>query len=287
LHNPLPKKKEETKVVASKDESIDDIINELNSLIGLDEVKREINTLVNFIKIQKAREASGLKSTNISYHIVFTGNPGTGKTTVARIVAKIYKALGILKQGQIVETDRSGLIAEYVGQTAVKVNNVIDSALDGVLFIDEAYALVSEGMSDYGKEAVASLIKRMEDDRERLVVIVAGYTNEMKNFIDTNPGFKSRFNRYIDFSDYTADELLEIYTSQCGRLEYKLTEEAKSKLQIIFQKAYQQRDRSFGNGRFVRNVFEKTLELQANRIAALGNLDKEVLTTIDASDIPS
>ena len=175
-----------------------------------------------FRSVQKAREASGLKSSSISYHIVFTGNPGTGKTTVARIVSQIYKNLGVLTQGQLVETDRSGLVAEYVGQTAVKVNKTVDTAINGVLFIDEAYSLVGQNQDDFGKEAVATLIKRMEDDRDKLIVILAGYTQEMKGFIDTNPGFKSRFNRYIDFTDYTPDELLAIFEGQCKKLEYQI-----------------------------------------------------------------
>lgn len=186
---------------------------ELDSLIGLKSVKDEISELRNFIKIQQMRKSQGLKTSHISYHCVFTGNPGTGKTTVARIVAEIYRNMGILSKGHLVETDRSGLIAEYLGQTAVKTNQIIDSALDGVLFIDEAYSLVQKysNSSDYGHEAVATLLKRMEDDRDRLVVILAGYGDEMKDFIDTNPGLQSRFNRYIHFEDYGVDELLAIF----------------------------------------------------------------------------
>jgi AAA+ superfamily predicted ATPase len=267
-------------------ETIDEILHELNNLTGLEGVKMEINTLINFIKVQKVREDAGLKFSSASYHIVFTGNPGTGKTTVARIVAKIYKSLGILSEGQLVETDRSGLIAEYVGQTAIKVNNIINSALNGVLFIDEAYSILGENDNDYGKEAVATLIKRMEDDRDRLVVVLAGYTKEMNTFLETNPGLKSRFNRYINFTDYTPAELMSIYDTQCKKLDYKLTTEAKAKLTTLFDTAYKDRDDSFGNGRFVRNVFEKTLERQANRIANVAVLDKETLTTITMSDIP-
>src|SRR6266536_3523550 len=267
-------------------QSLEEVLEELNELTGLNIVKEEIKSLINFIKIQKAREASGLKSSSISYHIVFTGNPGTGKTTVARIVSKIYKSLGILSEGQLVETDRSGLVAEYVGQTAVKVNKTVNSALNGVLFIDEAYSIVGENQDDFGKEAVATLIKRMEDDRDKLVVVLAGYTNEMKNFIDTNPGFKSRFNRYIEFVDYSPPELLSIYKTQCAKLDYKLTEDAKEKVFTLFGKAFATRDKSFGNGRFVRNMFEKTLEMQANRLASVTLLDKETLTTIIADDIP-
>ena len=267
--------------------TLEQVLEELNSLIGLNAVKQEINSLINFIKIQKAREATGLKSSSLSYHIVFTGNPGTGKTTVARIVAEIYKHLGVLTQGQLVETDRSGLVAEYLGQTAVKVNKTIDSALNGILFIDEAYSLVGENRDDFGKEAVATLIKRMEDDRDKLVVVLAGYSNEMKNFIDTNPGFKSRFNRYIEFTDYTPDELLAIYKLSCRKLDYSLTEEAENKLTQLFATAFDKRDKSFGNGRYVRNIFEKSLERQANRIASIPTLTKEILTTITADDIPA
>lgn len=186
-------------------------LEELQTLIGLSEVKEEVSALANFVKIQQEREKKGMKAVGLSYHCVFTGNPGTGKTTVARILAAIYRDLGILKKGHLVETDRSGLVAEYVGQTAVKTNKIIDSALDGVLFIDEAYSLVQGGGNDYGQEAISTLLKRMEDDRNRLIVVLAGYSEDMKRFIDSNPGLQSRFNRYIHFSDYSADELKQIF----------------------------------------------------------------------------
>ncbi|MBO4666119.1 MAG: AAA family ATPase, partial [Paludibacteraceae bacterium] len=183
----------------------------LDELIGLDAVKQEVETLSNFIRIQQARAANGLKTSPVSYHCVFTGSPGTGKTTVARILAQIYKSLGVVSKGHLVETDRAGLVAEFIGQTAIKTDKVIESALDGVLFIDEAYALAAGGDNDYGKEAIATLLKRMEDYRERLIVILAGYTENMKDFIASNPGLQSRFSRYIDFPDYTAAELLQIF----------------------------------------------------------------------------
>lgn len=286
LQNPLPEKANHNKIISNSEGTLEDAIAELNSLIGLDEVKSEIKTLINFIKIQKAREAKGFKSSSLSYHIVFKGNPGTGKTTVARIVAKIYKALGVLQQGQLVETDRSGLVAEYLGQTAIKVNKTIDSALNGVLFIDEAYSIISDAKDSYGKEAVATLIKRMEDDRDKLIVVLAGYTKEMDDFVETNPGFKSRFNRYIEFTDYTSEELLAIYEKLCNNLDYKLTDDAKTQLNEIFVVAYNNRDNSFGNGRFVRNIFEKSMEGQANRIAGIAELTDEILTTITKDDIP-
>ena len=290
LNNPIPdvQKEENINIMeyeTNNYEKLDDVVAELNELIGLQAVKEEIATLINFIKIQKERENSGLKTTPVSYHIVFTGNPGTGKTTVARIVAKMYKHLGILSKGHLVETDRSGLVAQYTGQTAPKVNHLVDSALDGILFIDEAYSLVGENQDDYGKEAVAALIKRMEDDRDKLVVILAGYTKEMEIFIDTNPGLKSRFNRYIEFLDFTPNELLDIFKSKCQHLEYFITLSALSKAKLIFEQAYNQRDKSFGNARLVRNLFEKTIEHQANRIAKLNIINREILTTIEADDI--
>ncbi len=269
----------------AQDQTLEEALEELELLVGLNKVKEEINTLINFIKIQKAREEAGLKSSTTSYHIVFTGNPGTGKTTVARIIAKIFRHLGILEGGHLVETDRSGMIAEYTGQTAVKVNNKVDSAINGVLFIDEAYSLVGENQDDFGKEAVSTLIKRMEDDRNRLIVVLAGYTDEMQKFIDTNPGFKSRFNRYLDFSDYTPEELLKIFHKLCDKFEYKFTNEANDKLIHLFSEAYQNRDNSFGNGRLVRNVFEKAIERQSNRISGIPKLTKEILVTIIAEDI--
>jgi len=258
---------------------------ELDSLIGLASVKEEIQTLANFIKIQQKREEKGLKSSSLSYHCVFTGNPGTGKTTVARIVAGIYKELGVLQKGHLVETDRAGLVAEFIGQTAVKTNKIIDSALGGVLFIDEAYSLAGGGENDYGKEAIATLLKRMEDDRERLVVILAGYTNEMRQFIESNPGLQSRFNRYIEFPDYTAEELLQIFEFNMRKYDYHFGAGAKEIMQQYIEKVVANKNANYGNGRFVRNIFEKALERQANRLASESNLTIERLSAIDKEDL--
>lgn len=258
---------------------------ELDALVGLASVKEEIKTLSNFIKIQQKRKEQGLKSSSVSYHCVFTGNPGTGKTTVARIVAQIYKDLGILSKGHLVETDRAGLVAEYVGQTAVKTNKIIDSALDGVLFIDEAYSLIGTGQ-DYGKEAIATLLKRMEDNRDRLVVILAGYSKEMQDFINTNPGLQSRFNRYIEFPDYSAEELLQIFEKNVEKFDYKLQNEVRQAMKEFFHNAVENKDANFGNARFVRNIFEKTLEKQANRLSTDLDLDTNELTLITLADLP-
>ncbi len=258
----------------------------LDELIGLASVKKEVETLYNFIKIQQTRAANGLKTSAVSYHCVFTGNPGTGKTTVARILAKIYKKLGVVSKGHLVETDRAGLVAEYVGQTAVKTNKIIDSALDGVLFIDEAYSLISGSENDYGKEAIATLLKRMEDNRDRLIVILAGYTKNMKDFIDSNPGLQSRFNRYIEFPDYSAEELLQIFEANMKKYEYHFGEGAKEALQQYFANEVAHKDANFGNGRLVRNVFEKTLERQANRLAHEVNLTTDKLSQIEIEDFP-
>lgn len=261
-----------------------DYMAELNGLIGLDSVKTEVESLRNLIKIQAMRAKNGLPNTNMSYHMVFTGNPGTGKTTVARIVAGIYKEIGILKKGHLVETDRAGLVAEYVGQTAPKTNAKIDEALDGVLFIDEAYTLVGEG-NDYGSEAIATLLKRMEDDRDRLVVILAGYTNEIKEFIDSNPGLQSRFNRYIEFEDYKAEELIEIFRSNLKKAKYKIKRDAFEWMQQYINYKVNTKDENFGNARFIRNTFEKVVQNQADRLARQSNISNEELTIITIDDV--
>lgn len=257
---------------------------ELRSLIGLEKVKKEIESLKNLLKVQELRKKQGLKNTSVSYHCVFTGNPGTGKTTVARIVAGIYKELGILKKGHLVETDRSGLVAEYVGQTAPKTNKIVDSALDGVLFIDEAYSLMGEG-NDYGAEAVATLLKRMEDDRNRLVVILAGYTNEIKAFINSNPGLQSRFNRYIQFDDYSSDDLVDIFKLNMRKSNYRIKRDAYEKLKEFFSAAVENKDQNFGNGRFVRNTFERVVQNQADRLAHQSTITSDDLSIITLEDI--
>lgn len=257
----------------------------LDDLIGLESVKQDVTALTNYIRIQNARSQKGLKASPITYHCVFTGNPGTGKTTVARILANIYKELGVVSKGHLVETDRSGLVGEYVGQTAVKTNKVIDHALGGVLFIDEAYSLLGDE-KDYGREAIATLLKRMEDDRKRLVVILAGYTNEMKAFINSNPGLQSRFSRYIEFPDYNADELYQIFLKRLKEFEYTITPEAAVALKAYFSEAVAHKDANFGNARFVRNVFERTLQHQANRLSSEANLTSEKLAEITKEDLP-
>lgn len=261
---------------------------ELDELIGLEDVKEEVRSLANFVKVQKMRQEKGLKTPKMSYHLVFTGSPGTGKTTVARIVARIYKDLGILKRGHTVETDRSGLVAEYMGQTAIKTNALVDSALNGVLFIDEAYALVPDASysgGDYGQEAISTLLKRMEDDRDRLVVIIAGYPKEMQRFIDSNPGLKSRFNRYINFPDYTAEELYRIYLMYAKKNEYTLNQEAGVYLREQLEDVVEHKTRNFGNARYVRNIFEKSIQRQANRISRMKSPKDNDLTEIKKEDL--
>ena len=260
---------------------------ELDDLIGLESVKKEVRSLANFVKLQKQREAKGLKTAKVSDHLVFYGSPGTGKTTVARIIGRIHKDLGVLKKGHTVETDRSGLVAKYLGQTALKTDTVVQQAIHGVLFIDEAYALVPEDGNgqDYGQEAISTLLKRMEDYRDSLVVIIAGYRNEMQRFIDSNPGLQSRFNRYIDFPDYTGAELTDIFKMYMKKNQYTLAPDAENYLREQLDYAVAHKDRNFGNARFARNVFEKSIQQQANRLAGKTNLSKEELTELTVADL--
>ena len=268
-----------------KKRTLEEALAELDGLIGLKEVKAEVHKLVDYTKVVQARKAQGLKAPSISYHCVFTGNPGTGKTTVARILGDIYRELGILKSGHLVETDRSGLVGRYVGETAIKTNKLIDSALDGVLFIDEAYALAGGGQSDYGAEAIATLLKRMEDDRDRLVVVVAGYSKEMKAFLDANSGMRSRFNRYIDFPDYSPEELAEMFKMRAKKNQFKLSADLEAGLARYMKKVTSHPDPRFGNGRFVRNLFETAVERQAMRLASGKDLSKEQLMTLTMDDV--
>jgi type VII secretion ATPase EccA len=260
---------------------------ELDDLIGLESVKKEVRSLANFVKLQKQREAQGLKTAKVSYHLVFYGSPGTGKTTVARIVGRIYKDLGVLKKGHTVETDRAGLVAKYMGQTAQQTDTVVQKALDGVLFIDEAYSLVPEGGNgqDYGQEAIATILKRMEDYRDRLVVIIAGYKNEMQRFIDSNPGLQSRFNRYIDFPDYSPQELTDIFKMYMKKNQYTMDGDAEAYLKTRLEIVVEKKDRNFGNARYARNVFEKSIQAQANRLAGKTGLTKEELSELTMDDL--
>lgn len=264
----------------------EDHMKELHEMIGLSRVKDEVASLRNFVLVQEQRKRQGLKSNNVSYHCVFSGNPGTGKTTVARIVAGIYKDLGILKKGHLVEVQRSDLVAEYVGQTAPKTNAKIDEALDGVLFIDEAYTLAEGGQGDFGQEAINTLLKRMEDDRKRLIVILAGYSNEIQHFINSNPGLQSRFNRYIHFEDYSYEELLQIFLFNLGKNDFKITRDAFMAVSSVIQEQLSNKDSKFGNARYIRNMFETIIMKQANRLASCRrNHSKEELMLITIDDV--
>ena len=276
---PIPFKEEDRK------KRLDKLVGELEALVGLEEVKNEVHSLINLINIRQLRKKKGLPSPDMSYHMVFTGSPGTGKTTVARLIASIYKELGVLSKGGLVEVDRSGLVAGYVGQTALKVTEVINKALGGVLFIDEAYSLSSPGASnDFGGEAIDTLVKLMEDHRDDLVVIVAGYTKEMNEFLQTNTGLISRFNKFIEFKDYNEDDLIAIMYSMAEKMEMKLEDKAVEKLRAYISGMNEGTKRIFGNARGIRNLFEKMLVGQANRLACLPEPTIEDLSVITAED---
>ena len=264
---------------------LDEMLAELDSLVGLKNIKKDIKSLINLIKVRKLREQNDLPVPPMSMHMVFMGNPGTGKTTVARLVGKLYAAIGALEKGQLVEVDRSGLVAGYVGQTALKTQEVIKSALGGVLFIDEAYSLSSGGENDFGREAIETLLKAMEDHRKELVVIVAGYTQPMQEFLDSNPGLESRFNKFFFFEDYNGEQLTEIFLLQCKKNGYVLSEEADKAARKLFDELYEDRGENFGNGRYVRNLFEDMVVRHSNRVAKMDSPTKEDLMTFLPEDI--
>lgn len=265
-------------------EDIAKLKEELNGYIGLAGIKKEVSNLINMVTVYKMRKAHDLPTLDMSLHMVFSGNPGTGKTMIARLMSRIYHSLGILSKGHLVEVDRSGLVAGYVGQTAIKTGEVIKKALGGVLFIDEAYALNGGGENDFGQEAIDTLLKAMEDHRDDLVVIVAGYDGLMDAFIHSNPGLESRFNRYLHFDDYTLDEMLEIFEMQCRKNLYVLEEDARSAVRQLIEEA-NTNSIAFGNARGVRNIFERVLVQQANRLSALENPTREDLMAITLADV--
>jgi hypothetical protein len=263
--------------------SVEDLLSELDDLVGLEPVKRDVHRLTSLLQVQRLRAERGLPSIETSHHLVFTGNPGTGKTTVGRLLAQLYRSLGVLSTGQLVETDRSGLVAGFVGQTAIKTREVMERALGGLLLIDEAYALARGGENDFGKEAIDTLVKFMEDHRDDLAVVAAGYPEEMATFVAANPGLSSRFTRTLHFPDYTSAELTLIFAKVAAKNAYHPTDDALEAVRRLVEA--QPRDRGFGNARFVRNLFEQAVTTQATRLAPLPEPSTEELTTLVAADI--
>ena len=280
----------ETKPVAGAETaqerpSLEELMAQLDALVGLDEVKKDVKSLINLMKVRRLRQENELPVPPMSLHMVFLGNPGTGKTTVARLLGGLYAAIGVLSKGQLVEVDRSGLVAGYVGQTALKTQEVIKSALGGVLFIDEAYSLASGGENDFGREAIETLLKAMEDHRDDLIIIVAGYSEPMTRFINSNPGLESRFNKYFYFPDYTGEQLMAIFRGQCKKNGYTLSADAEESALRLFNELYEERSDNFGNGRDVRNCFESMVVRQSNRVAAMEAPTRDDLMTILPADI--
>ena len=285
--NDEPKETTAESESAEKELSLNELLDNLDALIGLENIKQNVKSLINYVKIRKLREEKELPNPPLSLHMVFMGNPGTGKTTVARILSELYRAIGVLTKGQLVEVDRSGLVAGYVGQTATKTAEAVKSAFGGILFIDEAYSLAPDVGSgnEFGREAIETLLKMMEDHRDDLIVIVAGYSGHMERFIRSNPGLESRFNRYFIFEDYNSDELFDIFSSMCAKSEYKLNEDAVEFAREHFREIYDTRDENFGNARHVRNIFENIVSVHSDRVSALENQTREDLTTVLRDDL--
>lgn len=268
------------------EKDVDQLLEELNSMTGLENVKQDITNLVNLLKIKKLREKNDMKQPSVSLHLVFSGNPGTGKTTVARLLANIYKGLGVISGGQLIEVDRGGLVVGYIGQTAIKTQEVIQSALGGILFIDEAYTLTSgKGENDFGQEAVDTLLKAMEDHRDDLIVIVAGYPNLMEQFLDSNPGLRSRFNKFIQFEDYNGEELMDIFDGMCKKQDYKLSNEAREYAVSYWKEQALHHGENFANAREVRNFMERAISKQATRIVSMKEIDVSALETLEKTDL--
>jgi len=283
----VPEEETQAEEEPKNEKTQEELLEILDALVGLENIKQSVKSLINYVKIRNLREENELPNPPMSLHMVFAGNPGTGKTTVARILSELYKAIGVLSKGQLVEVDRSGLVAGFVGQTAIKTSEVVASALGGILFIDEAYALAPDAGAgnDFGRESIETLLKLMEDNRDDLIVIVAGYSEPMERFITSNPGLESRFNRYFYFEDYNSEQLYDIFDSMCVKSEYILTEEAKEYAREFFRKLYEMREENFGNARHVRNFFENIVTVHSDRVSKLDGHTRDDLTMVILEDL--